>query len=1153
MKKLTFLLSAAFLLSSFFSQAATKTWTGATNTNWSVTTNWTGGTPVANDDVVININAAIQVDAAVPTLNSLTVSGSATVSLNANAANRTITLNLAGTSFNVGSGSTLTLNGGTGGGGRTMNIAFGAAANVASIAGIFVVSSVNATCTYTATNSTTTVTGTLRSTGGTITSTAANLNIASGGTYNHARDGGAIPTATWNATSTCLITGVTTTMPTGIGQTFGHFTWNCAGQTGNLYFASNMTIHGNFTITTTNTGSIRLSNTGTGYTIAVTGSFSQAAGTFRLNNNNGACTMTVGGDFTLTGGTCTIVSGAASSSITVSGDVNITTGTLILSEDANIGTLNVAGDFSFTSGTIDASVGTAVPAGAVVFNGTATQTYTSGGTITGDIHITVNNGAFLQMAAEATVVTGDAFILSSGATLGITSANGITTAGTASGNIRSTNRTYDVGAIYVYNGTVAQNTGTGYPTALTGSLTINNAAGVTIVDAARSITTGTLNLTSGTFSTMPVATNRLSMGSTAAINRSGGSMTGALQGAGIYNVNYTLNSKTTGPELSGSGLNNVTVNLTAGQTLTLDQNRAPDGNLTVTAGTFDLSTFTINRSGAGGTLTVSNGATLKIGGTNTFPSNYTTHTLGVSGTVEYSGTAQAVSAESYGNLTFSGSGAKTLTGGSLTTVNGAFTVNSGPQAVIPPTGRLTVVGATSLSGAQCMVIQSDATGTGSFRDNGTITYSSATVDCQRYLSADLWHYICIPFADMNAWTYFNIFMKYYDEPLHHFKYVIAPGADSTLASNGLGYAMFNYADITVDQVRNNLNTGTVNIPVSRSYDNGTSDYDGWNLVGNPYPSAVDLSLLTGSWTNVVASAWFWDPGAGNYTVFPSGAPPYGTHSQYCPPEQGFFVHCNDASATPSTPGSGIVVMNNAARVHNSEAFLKSSADEPSNLLRIHAEGGSNSYYNDISVYFDKSRSGAYEPGFDAERYSGFGYAPQIYTTIPGYELTVNALPDTTAQMSVPMGFTESLAGTYTITASNLESFDLTTGISIQDLKESITQDLRTNPVYTFSHSPANDPNRFLLLFSNLHTGTPVHPGTSDITVYSSNGDIYVGNLSGANTGGTLVVYDMIGKEVFRSALENTAVNKFKTDLPAGYYIARVITPNQTVSRKVFLN
>ena len=202
-----------------------------------------------------------------------------------------------------------------------------------------------------------------------------------------------------------------------------------------------------------------------------------------------------------------------------------------------------------------------------------------------------------------------------------------------------------------------------------------------------------LTLSSGTL----VAGTNLSMGATGTptITRSEGSMTGTLQGTNDYDITFTGNSKTTGPEFSNTGLRNVTVNLTAGQTLTLDANRAPDGNLAVSAGTFDLSSFTINRAGApGGTLTVSNDATLKIGGTNSFPTNYNTHSIGATSTVEYAGTAQTVgalnSAQAYGNLILSGSGNKNFA--AARTVNGTLSI----QGTAVATGTTPTYGASAI-------------------------------------------------------------------------------------------------------------------------------------------------------------------------------------------------------------------------------------------------------------------------------------------------------------------------------------------------------------------------------------------------------------------------------------------------------------------------
>jgi len=119
-------------------------------------------------------------------------------------------------------------------------------------------------------------------------------------------------------------------------------------------------------------------------------------------------------------------------------------------------------------------------------------------------------------------------------------------------------------------------------------------------------------------------------------------------------------------------------------TVTLNTNISVNNELNIESGVFNLSLYTANRSTVGGTLTVANNARLIIGGTNTLPSNYTTHVVGLTSTIEYAGTTSTVAAlnssQSYGNLMISGSDVTTnnsfAVAGTIT-VSGSFTASTG--------------------------------------------------------------------------------------------------------------------------------------------------------------------------------------------------------------------------------------------------------------------------------------------------------------------------------------------------------------------------------------------------------------------------------------------------------------------------------------------
>ncbi|MGV3631667.1 MAG: T9SS type A sorting domain-containing protein [Bacteroidota bacterium] len=83
----------------------------------------------------------------------------------------------------------------------------------------------------------------------------------------------------------------------------------------------------------------------------------------------------------------------------------------------------------------------------------------------------------------------------------------------------------------------------------------------------------------------------LSLASGATIHRSGGQLTvsgGTLNLGSNYHVRYSSSSATSGVELSGAGLQNVTIDSGSGNTVNLNTDLDVNGTLTLTSGTLDL-------------------------------------------------------------------------------------------------------------------------------------------------------------------------------------------------------------------------------------------------------------------------------------------------------------------------------------------------------------------------------------------------------------------------------------------------------------------------------------------------------------------------------------------------------------------------------------
>ncbi|MBI5022326.1 MAG: hypothetical protein HZB59_12900, partial [Ignavibacteriales bacterium] len=181
--------------------------------------------------------------------------------------------------------------------------------------------------------------------------------------------------------------------------------------------------------------------------------------------------------------------------------------------------------------------------------------------------------------------------------------------------------------------------------------------------------------------------------------------------------------------ISGAMTKSITGNLPA-----LNSSSSTYGKIFVDGGTFDISSYTVNRgtSVMGGSFSVANGATFKIGGLNSFPINYSTISLGTSSTVEYSGTNQTVTTLSYGHLTLSsssGSAIKTMQAsamviaGNLTSSTGAGTsVSFTAGNLLTVNGNISIGASTTFNGATFT-----HTLLGDWTNNGTFTGSTSKV------------------------------------------------------------------------------------------------------------------------------------------------------------------------------------------------------------------------------------------------------------------------------------------------------------------------------------------------------------------------------------------------------------------------------------------
>ena len=286
----------------------------------------------------------------------------------------------------------------------------------------------------------------------------------------------------------------------------------------------NMNVHGNVTMSS---GLIAAVGTTPVFTINIYGNYTMYGGSVTsMSPSSGIVTMSTNGSFNMTGGVFNVSGSTCGITNYIYGNCSFSGPSAMTTTIGGTNVVHLA--LPGSSGTMlinNTSTGSWSGANIFIDSGCTAQlngnfsTSTDSAIITTSVYGLTVNGKLICPAVYAANGTG-IFTLSPGATLEVANAVGI------NGNITTTGtKTFSTNANYVFDGFVAQVTGSLLPVALAApdTITINNSAGVTLTQTTS--TTGTLLLTNGilhtggnTISTPGVATAVTGAGATSYVD-----------------------------------------------------------------------------------------------------------------------------------------------------------------------------------------------------------------------------------------------------------------------------------------------------------------------------------------------------------------------------------------------------------------------------------------------------------------------------------------------------------------------------------------------------------------------------------------------------------------------------------------------------------
>lgn len=392
----------------------------------------------------------------------------------------------------------------------------------------------------------------------------------------------------------------------------------------------------------------------------------------------------------------------------------------------------------------------------------------------------------------------------------------------------------------------------------------------------------------------------------------------------------------------------------------------------------------------------------------------------------------------------------------------------------------------------------------------------------------------------------------------------APGwtfASST-DDNTRGYSLYGHkfpgGKLDFDQiwsVTGTVTNGNQNFVVRNSdpAGSGGSFDNGWNLIGNPYASNLDVSTL---WTTTLNSLSYkaihiYDEINDQYVAICSsgvtiitngGASGTPSSASVVAPFQGFWVKSDI---------DGTITFSNSNRTTSATGlgtFMKKNYD----LARLDVYGADSSWDQTV-VYFDENANGGLDNDLDAfKMYSYNPEIPSIYSVSPDGNFAINAISSDFNVHSVPLGFRSSKTGQMSINL-NTSELDAKWFVYLEDKQLGIFYDIKANP-YTFNHTQNSD-SRFVLHFQTYGLGA--EKLVSDIRNMNISGDgssVYVfvpAFYKDQNY--QLEVIDMAGRVVYtdtKLAL-NHGMNTLDLNLNANaYYAVRIKAAEGIVSGKV---
>jgi hypothetical protein len=371
----------------------------------------------------------------------------------------------------------------------------------------------------------------------------------------------------------------------------------------------------------------------------------------------------------------------------------------------------------------------------------------------------------------------------------------------------------------------------------------------------------------------------------------------------------------------------------------------------------------------------------------------------------------------------------------------------------------------------------------------------------------------------------------------------APLSGNVVMQPGHGYIATGAGNVVFN---GRFNHGTIKVPVS-------SNGNGFNLIGNPYPSSLGLASLLFDNAALAKTAYFWSQPQ-QATLGNSGGD-YATWTIL----GGTAGSAGGAVPTPGTGfGQGFMVkalQTDTVLIHE----YMSSMSSGSNFRMVSAERAwvnitdSQNRFNQILIGFADGASDQLDD-MDGIKFKGNNEI-SLYSILGSDHLAIQAMAERgTATRIVPVGFDVATAGAYSLALDRTESMPANVDIFLKDNLTGSMHNLR-NQAYGFAVANAGSfTNRFEIHFG-VGLATSVNSLTAEnVRIFGAGQSLFVQGFAEGTVVERFEVRDAAGRLVMElNRPQNADLERMEMNVAAGVYLARIVTNNGIKTERVYLS